>query len=60
MNSPNSLKLLVIDSQLNSSVGPNTEPVITIELEAPEEIPQDNILDLNIQPKNQSEDIYTF
>ena len=39
MNSPNSLKLLVIDSQLQSSVGPNTEPVITIELEAPEEIP---------------------
>ena len=60
MNSPNLLKLLVIDSQLQSSVGPNTEPVITIELEAPEEIPQDNILDLNIQPKNQSEDIYTF
>ena len=51
---------MVIDSQLQSSVGPNTEPVITIELEAPEEIPQDNILDLNIQPKNQSEDIYTF
>ena len=58
MNSPNSLKLLVIDSQLNSSVGPNTEPVITIELEAPEEIPQDNILDLNIQPQNQSEDTH--
>ena len=56
MNSPNLLKLLIIDSQLQSSVGPNTEPVITIELEAPEEIPQDNILDLNIQPQNQSED----
>ena len=37
-NSPNSLELPVIDSQLQSSVGPNAKPVITIEVESPEEI----------------------
>ena len=47
-NSPISLKLPVIDSQLQSSVGPNTEVVITIELDAPEEISEDDIPDLNI------------
>ena len=53
MNSPNSLELPIIDSQLQSSVGPNAEPVITIELESHEEIPddrppEDNSPDLNI------------
>ena len=55
-NSPNSLELPVIDSQLQSSVGPNAEPVITIELEPPEEIHEDNTPYLNIQPQNESED----
>ena len=55
-NSPNSLQLLLIDNQLQSSVGPDAEPVITIELETPEEIPEDNTPDLNIQPQNESED----
>ena len=51
-NSPNSAQLPLIDNQLQSSVGPDAEPVITIELE----IPEDNTLDLNIQPQNESED----
>ena len=51
-NSPNSLQLPLIDNQLQSSVGPDAEPVITIELETPE----DNTPDLNIQPQNKSED----
>ena len=51
-NSPNSLELPIIDSQLLSSEGPNVEPVITIELEAPEE----NTPDLNIQLQNESEE----
>ena len=55
-NSPNSLQLPLIDNQLQSSVGPDAEPVITIELETPEEIPEDNTPDLNIQPQNKSED----
>ena len=55
-NSPNSLQLPLIDNQLQSSVGPDAEPVITIELETPEEIPEDNTPDLNIQPQNESED----
>ena len=36
-NSPNSLQLLLIDNQLQSSIGPDAEPVITIELETPED-----------------------
>ena len=55
-NSPNSLQLLLIDNQLQSSIGPDAEPVITIELETPEEIPEDNTPDWNIQPQNESED----
>ena len=57
-NSPNLLQLpvLLIDNQLQSSVGPGSEPVITIELETPEEIPEDDTLDLNIQLQNKSED----
>ena len=41
-NSPNSLQQPLIDNQLQSSVGPDAEPVITIELETPEEIPEDD------------------
>ena len=55
-NSPNSVHLPLIDNQFQTSVGPDAEPVITIELETPEEIPEDNTLDLNIQPQNKSED----
>ena len=44
-NSPNSLQLLLIDNQLQSSIGPDAEPVITTELETPEEIPEDNTPD---------------
>ena len=55
-NSPNSLQLLLIDNQLQSSEGPDVEAVITIELETPEEIPEDDTPDLNIQTQNESED----
>ena len=48
-NSPNSLQQPLIDNQLQSSVGPDAEPVITIELETPEEIPEDNTPEWNIQ-----------
>ena len=54
--SPNSLQLPLIDNQLQSSVGPNAEPVIIIELKTPEEIPEDDTPDLNIQLQNKSED----
>ena len=55
-NFPNSLQLPLIDNQLQSSVGSDAEPVITIGLETPEEIPEDNTPDLNIQPQNEPED----
>ena len=55
-NLPNSVQLPLIGNQLQSSVGPDAEPVITIELETPEEIPEDNTADLNIQPQYESED----
>ena len=55
-NSPNSLQLPLINNQLQSSVGPDAEPIITIGLETPEEIPEDDTPDLNIQPQNESED----
>ena len=56
-NSPKSLQLPLIDNQLQSSVGPDAEAVIiTIELETPEEIPEDDTPDLNIQPQNEFED----
>ena len=57
-NSKNSLKLPVTtgSSELQNSVALNTEPVITIELETPEETPEDNIPDVNIPLKNESED----
>ena len=53
-NSPKSPQLPLIDNQLQSNVGPDAEPVITIELETPEEIPEDDTLDLSIQPQNES------
>ena len=46
----------LIDNQLQSSVRPDAEPVIIIELETPEEIPEDDTPDINIQPQNESED----
>ena len=55
-SSPNLVQLPLIDNQLQSTLGAEPEPVITIELETPEEIPEDNTLDVNIQPKNESED----
>ena len=45
-----------MDNQLQSTEGAEPEPVIIIELERPEEIPEDNTPDLNIQPQNESED----
>ena len=51
-NSPNSLQVPLIDNQLQSSVGPDAEPIITIGLETPE----DDTPDLNIQSQNESED----
>ena len=57
-NSPNSLQLSLIDNQLQSSVGPDGEPVITIELETPEEIPEDDTPKLNIQPQNKTPEYF--
>ena len=54
--SPNSVQLPLIDDQLQSTLGAEPEPVITIELETPEEIPEDNTPDVNIQTQNESED----
>ena len=54
--SSNSVQLPLIDYQLQSTVVAEPEPVITIELETTEEIPEDNTPDLNIQPQNESED----
>ena len=54
--SPYSVQLPLIDNKLQSTVEAEPEPVITIELETPEEIPEDNTPDLNIQPQNESED----
>ena len=59
MKSKNVLDLLVINSQLQSDIGPNTEPVTTIELETPEETHEDRIsLDVNIPPENKPEDTH--